>query len=115
MQNVVTYTVVIDAQNPDELMLPGMTAVVEIISAQKPAVLQIPNAALRFEMPGHLSTAGKLPRVLEDSAHATVWTIGDKGAPEKRAIAIGYTDGEYTELIDGDLNSGDQVIVGYRR
>jgi HlyD family secretion protein len=47
-QNVVTYTVVISADNPDELLLPGMTAEVKIISAQRPKALKVPNSALRF-------------------------------------------------------------------
>ena len=115
VQNVVTYTTVIAAQNPDELMLPGMTAVVEIISAQKPDVLQIPNAALRFAMPRQLSENVAIDHERDDSAGATVWVLGGNGVPEKRAVEIGYTDGEFTELIEGTLSAGDRVIVGYRR
>ncbi len=48
VQNVVTYTVVIDANNRDNLLLPGMTATVDFILEQKQDVLLIPNAALRF-------------------------------------------------------------------
>jgi HlyD family secretion protein len=51
-QNVVTYTVVISADNPDELLLPGMTAEVKIISAQRQQVLKVPNASLRFRPRG---------------------------------------------------------------
>ena len=48
VSNVVTYTVVISAANPDLSLLPGMTANVRIVTAQKDKVLKIPNAALRF-------------------------------------------------------------------
>jgi HlyD family secretion protein len=48
VSNVVTYTVVISAANPDLTLLPGMTANVRIITAQKDKVLKVPNAALRF-------------------------------------------------------------------
>jgi len=51
-QNVVTYTVVISADNPDALLLPGMTAEVKIISAQRQQALKVPNAALRFRPRG---------------------------------------------------------------
>ena len=48
VSNVVTYTVVISAANPDLSLLPGMTANVRIVTAQKDKVLKVPNAALRF-------------------------------------------------------------------
>jgi HlyD family secretion protein len=50
--NVVTYTVVVSASNPDLSLLPGMTANVRIVTAQKEQVLKVPNAALRFRPAG---------------------------------------------------------------
>jgi HlyD family secretion protein len=52
VSNVVTYTVVISAANPDLTLLPGMTANVRIITAQKDKTLKVPNAALRFRPAG---------------------------------------------------------------
>ena len=51
IQNVVTYTVLLTAENPDLKLLPGMTANASIITEQKEKVLRISNAALRFKMP----------------------------------------------------------------
>ena len=51
-QNVVTYTVVISARNPDNLLLPGMTANIRIVSERRKAALKVPNAALRYRPPG---------------------------------------------------------------
>lgn len=48
-QNVVTYTVVVRADNEDNLLLPGMTATVDFITQEKKDVLMVPNAALRFQ------------------------------------------------------------------
>ena len=48
VQNVVTYDVVVTARNPEQRLLPGMTANVRIVIEQKESVLQVPNAALRF-------------------------------------------------------------------
>ncbi|MCB2184899.1 MAG: efflux RND transporter periplasmic adaptor subunit [Deltaproteobacteria bacterium] len=48
VQNVVTYTVIISADNPDLALMPGMTANVDIVVARKMGVLSAPNAALRF-------------------------------------------------------------------
>lgn len=56
VQNVVTYTVVIGVNNPAGKLLPGMTANVKLVVAEKPSVLKVPNAALRFRPPG--DTAG---------------------------------------------------------
>jgi HlyD family secretion protein len=50
VQNVVTYTVVIGVDNPGGRLLPGMTANVKMIVAEKPNVLKVPNAALRFRL-----------------------------------------------------------------
>ena len=52
VQNVVTYTVVIGVDNPGGRLLPGMTANVKMIVAEKPNVLKVPNAALRFRPAG---------------------------------------------------------------
>jgi len=52
LQNVVTYNVVISARNPELKLLPGMTANVRLVVAQKDGVLKVPNAALRFRLPG---------------------------------------------------------------
>jgi len=52
VQNVVTYTVVVAVSNADGKLLPGMTANVKLVVAEKPSVLKISNAALRFRPPG---------------------------------------------------------------
>ena len=54
VQNVVTYNVVIDVENPDQRLLPGMTANVRVVIESKPSVLKVPNAALRFKPPGEV-------------------------------------------------------------
>ena len=52
VQNVVTYTVIIAVDNPGERLLPGMTANVKLVYDEKPSVLKVPNAALRYRPPG---------------------------------------------------------------
>jgi HlyD family secretion protein len=54
VQNVVTYVVVINAANPDELLLPGMTANLQVVVAKREGVLKVPNTALRFRPIGQL-------------------------------------------------------------
>jgi HlyD family secretion protein len=68
VQNVVTYTVVVAVDNPGGRLLPGMTANVKMIVAEKPSVLKIPNSALRFRPAG------------SDSGPAAATTPGTGGA-----------------------------------
>jgi HlyD family secretion protein len=56
VQNVVSYTVVISAQNPDLALLPGMTANVRIVVENRASALKLPNAALRWRPPGAADT-----------------------------------------------------------
>lgn len=113
-QNVVVYTVLIEAPNPDELMLPGMTALVEIITARKVDVLQIANAALRFEMP-EASVPQDIDYTGLDPTNSGAWVVTSEGKYERVSLEIGYSDGEFSEIRSGKLAVGDQVIVGYRR
>ena len=63
VQNVVTYSVMVQAGNPDEMLLPGMTADVSIVTDRRENVLRVPNDATRFKPPdagdsGNTSTGG---------------------------------------------------------
>ncbi len=120
VQNVVTYNVVVGVQNLDGKLLPGMTANVRIVVDHKPSALKIPNAALRFRPPGPASPEASLasrpqsphaggPR--ERSA-AKVWILGADGKPSPVPLAIGITDGTFTEVLEGNLKEGQELIVG---
>ena len=101
-KNVVTYTVVISAENPDLVLLPGMTAVVRITVEETDNVLKLPNAALRFQ-----------PEDRETQKGATVvWVKGLAGEPRPITVRTGASDGTATELVKGSLKKGDEVIVG---
>jgi HlyD family secretion protein len=213
VQNVVTYTVIVGVNNQGGRLLPGMTANVKLVVAEKPSVLKVPNAALRFRPAG--DTAGaptpgsrgpqagggttgtseasgqggrpslerirerlvqglklteqqqkKLDPILEDSRiqmralagvpeqerqeraqkirEATrvrirailtpeqqakydqevgargrsatvpgrVWVVGADGNPVVVSLTVGLTDGSMTEIVQGDLKDGQEVIVG---
>jgi HlyD family secretion protein len=61
VQNVVTYIVVVAVANPTGRLVPGMTANVRLVTAEKPSVLKIPNAALRFRPAGAETTPTSVP------------------------------------------------------
>jgi HlyD family secretion protein len=103
VQNVVTYDVVIQVDNPELKLKPGMTANVSIIISVKKDVLKIPNAALRFK----LSEKTKAPAQQKGSA---VWIL-EQGNPKRVPITTGISDGSYTELVSGDIKEGQEMIV----
>ncbi|MBM4271039.1 MAG: efflux RND transporter periplasmic adaptor subunit [Deltaproteobacteria bacterium] len=103
IQNVVTYDVVVKVDNPDLKLKPGMTANVSIILSDKKEVLRIPNAALRYR-PAERGKEGQTQK------GPGVWVLENR-KPERVSVAIGITDGNYTEILSGDLKEGKEVIV----
>lgn len=114
LQNVVTYDAVIDVDNSDLRLKPGMTANVTFVIAERENVLRIPNAALRFRPP-----AGLLPSVPGDPSKPamadarTIWALRN-GHPQPIRLRTGITDGSFTEVLDSELQAGDAVITGLR-
>src|SRR5712664_2454639 len=203
VQNVVTYTVIVAVDNPSGRLLPGMTANVKLVVAQKPSVLKVPNAALRFRPAGVEATASAAPtgggaasggppaieqvrdrlvkelkltedqqkklepilqdgreqfralqglpdaerrpraqkvreaqrarirEILTDAQKARydemagssggegrggvagrVWVLGPDGKPAPVALNLGLSDGTSTEVLRGDVQEGQEVVVG---
>ncbi len=106
VQNVVTYDAVIDVENPDLRLRPGMTANVTFTYAQKDDALKFPNAALRFRPPAEITA--KAPRPERD--HRIVWVL-QGGTPQPVSIRTGLSDGSATEALEGDLHEGDTLIT----
>ena len=104
IQNVVTYDVVVKVDNSELRLKPGMTANVSISVSNRKDVLKIPNAALRFKPP---EMQDKVTAREKDSG---VWIIEDR-KPKRIKAATGISDGNYTELISGDIKEGQELIV----
>jgi HlyD family secretion protein len=120
VQNVVTYDAVIDVENPELLLRPGMTANVSFIYARADDTVRLPNAALRFRLDE--GTAGRGPRDAgagagggerkqRDPAMRAVWVLRADGNPERAMVKAGLTDGSFTEVLEGDVKEGDLVIT----
>jgi len=122
--NVVSYNVVISVDNPEQILLPGMTAYVNIVFAKRDNVLLVPNAALRYKpkLPeGEAAAtlpkrdAGKKAAVdkqLTDAMGRGKVFILENGKPSLREVKVGITDGKSTEIVAEQLQPGMQVIVG---
>lgn len=206
LQNVVTYTVVISAENPDLHLLPGMTANVKVVVGERTQALRVPNAALRFRPAGQVESskgvgdapesagparggprsgedlinrldkglslgedqkeqiralfaevrkkvmamrgAGAGPneigpevqrlreqnrikimriltpeqrekfqklrsaRIASPLTPGRVWVLGEGGKPDPVDVVSGISDGSFTEIVRGDLQPGQEVILG---
>jgi HlyD family secretion protein len=197
VQNVVTYDVVIQVNNRDLKLKPGMTANITIVVAHREGVLKIPNAALRFQAqiakrdntpesnkieepqsqsPGNISvkrmteglnltpdqqakvdmiikaarqdiqeirqqskpeearvkiqnlirqkimgilTVEQRQKLTESSQSSQadqgrlgkVWTLSQEGKPVPISVVLGITDGNFSEVVSGDMKEGTEVIV----
>lgn len=117
-QNVVTYDVVINVDNPDLALLPGMTAYVDIILEQRNEALLLPNAALRFkpEVSNDKNTAANndknKPRkgTGENRGMAKVYIL-EQGKPKEIKVKVGISNGKFTEVLSNELKEGNAVIV----
>lgn len=109
VQNVVTYDVVIQVDNKDLRLMPGMTANVSIVIVTKSDVLRIPNAALRFRM-------GKKAEGADGAVNKgpSVWAL-ESGEPKRVPITPGISDGTHTEIVDGEVHDGQDIIVSLNR
>jgi len=106
VQNVVTYDVVVQVDNRDFKIMPGMTANVSVITSTTDDVLKIPNAALRFR------PAERAPEKAAggEKKGPGIWVL-ENGKPKRVGVTLGISDGSYTEVLAGDLKEGQQIIV----
>ena len=112
LQNVVTYDVVVTVENPGQILLPGMTAYVNIVTAERKNALLVPNAALRFKPKEAAAKGdadkGKGERRAVDKG--TVYVLQNKQL-KRVAVSTGITDNRFSEILSGDLKSGEPVVV----
>lgn len=139
VQNVVTYNVVLDVDNTDELLKPGMTAQVRLVVANRPDVLRIPTTALRFRLSDEEQAAERkkakatdkdvkqvaakpAPAAAQDddvafrSASETarmfkIYKLDAMNQPQPVDIRTGLSNFRYTEVLSGDLKPGDRVVT----
>ncbi len=133
-QNVVTYNVVIAVKNDSGLLLPGMTAHVNVVVDRKDQVLRVPAVALRYRPSdepkpnraeaggeqrrgpsagaanGNAGNAGS-PAVRTPARGARVYKLGEDGKAVPVEIKTGITDNRFVELTDETLKPGDQVVL----
>ena len=140
VQNVVTYTTIVDFDNPDMKLFPGMTAYVTVPVATANDVVKVPNGALRFTpdltaqqvsdlyqkagiaAAGAARKGGKGPQQTsgqqsggQQATTAVVWKLNADKSVEPVQIKLGITDHTTTEVaqvVKGSLIPQDQVVTG---
>jgi HlyD family secretion protein len=125
VQGVVTYQVILTADNTELVLRPGMTATAEIVVAEEREVLLVPNAALRFtpqpsqttqKSRGLLDSLLPRPRFRPNTRPAgtgterTIWVLRD-GVPVEVSVRTGATDGRKTQILHGEISPGEHAIV----
>lgn len=138
-QNVVTYPVIVAASNPDLKLLPGMTASISFEVDERPNAVKIPNSALRFypsvahvrkedqklvdgqetraEDAGQTTESDKMASAEERNEirrkrnRRHVWVV-DGGLLRAVEIITGISDSRFTEMVEGDLKPGDNLVTG---
>jgi HlyD family secretion protein len=110
-QNVVSYLVILDVDNPEGKLLPGMTANVEIITGQRENVLRAPTTAMRFRpRAADRSDDDRKP----DPKQPVVYIASsDPFRPTPRKVTVGQQGEDYVEIIKG-LNAGEKIVVRSR-
>ena len=131
-QNVVTYTVEVNTENPDGKLLPYLTANVHFEAGRRTNVLRVPNAALRWvpqakqiapdvNAPANGSApvappraSAAAPQESPGQSHGTVWV---PEGPWVRALNVttGLTDGTLTEVEGPNVTENLQVVVGMQQ
>jgi HlyD family secretion protein len=120
VQNVVTYTTVIDVPNEDEQLKPGMTSTVSIETARADNVLRVPAAALRFAPTDELlkefgaNLPAEEPQAQARRRAMSVWQL-EGGHLRKIPVRAGVSDGANVEIIADDLAEGTSIITGVAR
>lgn len=134
-ENVVTYPVVVAAPNPDLKLLPGMTANLSFQVDERKDVVRVPNSALRFYPPNRNQVREQDREILDGDDEAeeektdTHLTEEEKAALKKKRatryvwakdgeflkaikIEIGLVGWKHAELVEGDLDEGDKLVIG---
>ena len=125
---VVAYTAVLTAANPDLVLRPGMTGTASIIAAEKKNVLLVPNSALRFT-PAATGGGGAssvtsvlMPRMrgnrsagsvtIGRGSRQTIYVLKDDGELQPLSVQVGDSNGSQTEVSGEGLEAGLKVVTG---
>ncbi len=109
--NVVTYPVIVEAENPGERLFPGMTANLSIIIAEADKAVTVPASAVRFT-PMDPAVAATAPQIRERGNRKVIWIADSDTQIHPVEVQLGISDGINQELKDAEDLVGQQVVTG---
>ena len=110
-QNVVTYNVILDVDNDELLLRPGMTTNVQILVAEIRDTFMLPDAALMFSPPEGAFPKGKPKLPAQKDGHRTVWRLDVKNEPRPVVVRVGVNGPQFTQIFTDELAAGTPIIV----
>jgi len=105
--NVVTYPIIIEAENPDEMLFPGMTATLSIETARAENAVVVPSAAFRFRPKEEDREPGDLPR------GPKIWIVGEDDLLRPVVATGGVSDTTVIQIVGHDELEGKEAVIGY--
>ncbi|REE25897.1 HlyD family secretion protein [Winogradskyella pacifica] len=117
--NVVTYTVVIKADNPDLKLKPGLTATISIYTLELNDVLTAEAKAINFKPERETLSAYNLQHQLEGNTsersreETALWVLGSDGSITQKAVTLGASDGVNVQILSG-ISKGDQLVYSLK-
>ncbi len=140
VQNVVTYTVIIEVPNPDMKLRPGMTATVSILIDRRDDVLRVPTLAIRFQPPQDVAEKSQPAADPKDSSaqrqdfkmkwrqrgggpsdetrsgegqkFSRIWILDGNKAIRGISVTTGLNDNRFVEVSGEGFKEGDDVVIG---
>lgn len=109
VEDFASHDVVISAANPDLSLAPGTKATVQIMVDRRDNVIRVPDRSLRYS--ASRLDAGDQDLKTPPPGWARLWILRN-GKPTAISVRLGLGDGVYTEIVEGDLLPGDQLILG---
>ena len=121
VQNVVTYTVVIDVPNKDLKLMPGMTTNITIHVKNHKNVLKIQSKAIKYVPPTEYylinnipapdsSKKSSAPNYYLPGSKQNIWIKNKDNKVSAVEVTLGISDGNYTEIM-GPIKEGDDVVT----
>ena len=107
--SVVTYPVIIEADNPSGKLFPGMTANISVHIAEARGVLAVASAAFRYHPPTPGDGRARSPNA---PGGKTLWLLGADGNPEPVEVGTGLADGSVTEIKGDAALEGREAVLG---
>jgi heavy metal translocating P-type ATPase len=110
-KNEAVYNLVVGAPNTDLLLTPAMKTTIRLVADRRDDVLRVTDGALRYAIAKTSGPSDADDRESHKDGSSRVWILRD-ARPTPISLSLGLDDGEYTEVVGGEIQLGDVLIIG---